>query len=81
MAEQQFLGYKNNLMFKLYQRLKVRQPDTAEIIEVYYLANYIGHSTLKSTVPITRIICSEIVSNKLYHVDANKIIDIIEGVN
>ncbi len=68
-------------MFKLYQRLKVRQPHTAEIIEVYYLADYIGHSTLKSIVPITRIICSEIVTNQVYHIDANKIIDIVEGVN
>lgn len=67
-------------MFKLYQKLKVRQPHTAEIIEVYYLAEYLGHSSIKSDYIVTKIICSDTISNKIYHIDASKIIDIIDNL-
>jgi hypothetical protein len=49
-------------------------------MKVYFLADYIGYSRYSNPYPITIIICQEIDTNTVYHIEASDIIGIIDGV-
>jgi len=67
-------------MFKKYQKLIVNKPLSNIEMKVYFLADYIGYSRYSNPYPITIIICQEIDTNTVYHIEASDIIGIIDGV-
>ena len=68
-------------MFKRYQQLKVQKYYPNEVIEVYYLADYLGHTNQKGDGIVTKLICQVIDTDKIYHIEASDIVGIIDGVN
>jgi len=71
---------KKITMFKRYQKLIVRYPLSNIEMKVYFLANYIGYSSYSKVNPITIMICKEIDSDTIYHIEASDILGIIDGV-
>ena len=67
-------------MFKKYQKLIVNKPLSNIEMKVYFLADYIGYSRYSNPYPITIIICQEIDTNTVYHIEASDIVGIIDGV-
>lgn len=68
-------------MFKRYQKLIVLNHNSGFEIEVNYLTDYIGNffsngSYIQSTI----IICQKAGSDIIYHIPANYIVGIIDGV-
>ncbi len=71
---------KKITMFLRYQQLIVNKPLSSIEIKVYYLTNYIGYSRYSNPYPITIMICKEIDSDTIYHIEASDIVGIIDGV-
>jgi hypothetical protein len=68
-------------MFLRYQKLIVLHPNSGSEIEVNYLADYLGNFFSNgSYVQSTIIICQKEGSNIIYHIPANYIVGIIDGV-
>jgi len=69
-------------MFKRYQKLIVVGPNDGFELEVYYLTDYIGYVIVNGNyVQSTIIICYQEVNDSIiYHVPANYIVGIIDGV-
>ena len=70
-------------MFKRYQKLIVIHPNNGFEVEVYYLTDYIGYVISNGSNVQTTIIICEKISNYdiIYHIPANYIVGIIDGVN
>jgi len=70
-------------MFKRYQKLIVIHPNNGFEVEVYYLTDYIGYVfSSGSNVQTTIIICQKKENSEIiYHVPANYIVGIIDGVD
>lgn len=70
-------------MFKRYQKLIVIHPNNGFEVEVYFLSDYTGYVISNgSNVQTTIIICEKIGnSDIIYHIPANYIVGIIDGVH
>jgi|LakMenE18May11ns_1017448.scaffolds.fasta_scaffold8693526_2 hypothetical protein len=68
-------------MFLKYQKLIVNKPLSSIEMKVYYLADYIGYSKYSNPYPITFIICQELDTDIIYHIEASDIIGIIDKVD
>ena len=71
---------KKVTMFKKYQKLIVNFPLSNIEMKVYFLADYIGYSKYSNANSITFIICQELDTNTVYHIEASDIVGIIDGV-
>jgi hypothetical protein len=67
-------------MFKKYQKLLIRKFYTDEIIEVYYLADYIGTTFKSSSYTQETILLCQTYDLEILHLPASHIVNILTNV-